>query len=132
MRMTSTGDESEAEPTDPDNGWGALSSAFDEQPPPAGRTRTGVIAGVVVGVLVLGAAAGVAGTAFVLRSDDTSASASGPASPSQPAVPGDRSATAEPTPTEKLIVTPIDPPTVYLGQPIGSLGERARNLSAAG
>ncbi|GIF50246.1 hypothetical protein DFJ67_7966 [Asanoa ferruginea] len=96
--MTSTGDESEAEPTDPDNGWGALSSAFDEQPPPPGRSRTGVIAGVIVGVLVLGAAAGVAGTAFVLRSDDTSASASGPTSP--PAT-GGRSATAKPTPTEE-------------------------------
>jgi len=105
--MTGTGDGSEAEPTDPlpdptaDNGWAAFSGAFDAPSPPAGRSRTGVIAAVVVGVLALGAGAGVAGTAFVLRSDDTSASASGPASPAPPVATSDRSPTPEPSPSEE-------------------------------
>jgi hypothetical protein len=109
MRMTGTGDGSDAEPTDPlqdpettgDSGWGALSGAFDAPAPPAGPSRTGIIAAAIVGVLVLGAGVGVAGTAFVLRSDDTGASASGPASPSSPAAKIDATSTAQPPPTEE-------------------------------
>ncbi|GIF50247.1 hypothetical protein DFJ67_7965 [Asanoa ferruginea] len=109
--MTGTGAESEAGQPDPtpdhtpdhtpgwpppaDPGWAGMSAGFDGPPAEPRRSRVGLIAAVIVGVLVLGVGAGVAGTMVLLRSNETAAADASP----RPAI--GRGPSTEPTPTEE-------------------------------